>query len=244
MRKAALLLFAAALVASRASAAEITVTSSDNHAPMLHLTERAERAVGRDEIHVQLRVEAANLDPRTAQAEVNRLMAAALAKAKSAPAVKVETGGYDTYQFTPEGPDGKPKPPPQWRASESLELSGRDSDAVLAVAGALQGDGLILSGLRFDVSADTVRGLQDALTDEALARLRGRAAKIASAMGMRVAAYRSLNVGNAGEQGVPPRPVPMMAMRAGAAMPPPAAEAGETAISLTVSAEIELAPGN
>ncbi len=241
MRQAALLLFAAVLVASRAAAADITVTSADSHAPMLHLTERAERAVGRDEIHVQLRYEATDADPRAAQAAVNRAMATALATAKAATAVKVATGGYETDQFTPEGPDGKPKPPQRWRAAESLDLSGRDSDAVLALAGALQGQGLTLSDLRFEVSSDSVRGVQDALTDEALARLKDRAAKIAAAMGMHVALYRSLNVGNAGEQAAPPRP--MMAMRAGAAMPPPAAEAGETTISLTVSAEIELAPG-
>jgi len=231
------------VIASPAAAADITVTSSDSRAPMLHLTERAERMVARDEIHAQLRAEADNVDPRAAQAAVNRAMAAALATAKAAPGVKVETGSYETDQFTPEGPDGKPKPPPRWRAAESLALSGSDSDAVLALAGTLQGQSLTLSDLRFEVSPAATRDVQDALTDEALARLKDRAAKVAAAMGMHVAVYRSLNVGNAGEQGAPPRPMPMMAMRAGGAMPAPAADAGETTIFLTVSAEIELAPG-
>jgi uncharacterized protein len=211
----------------------------DESRTLLHLTQDAQRLVKRDRLQIQLQIQATGIDARTVQAEVNRRMGAALTKAKSVPGIEVETGDYDTYRFTPTTPDGKAKGPEQWRTDQSLILTGKAFDPLLGVAGDLQAEGLVLSGMHFEVAAETVRAARDSLTDEALAALRQRADRVAAAIGMRFAYYRDLQVGDAdGQRTGPPRP--LMAARMTPSAAPPVAEAGESTISLSVTAEIAL----
>ena len=242
MRRAALR-FLAAFAAVTAAAPALADEAVPPDRTLLHLTQSAERTVTRDQLDVDLRVEATGGDPRVVQAEVNRRMTAALAKAKASPSVKVRTGNYDTYQVTPTNAEGKPKGPPQWRTTQGLSLSGRDFDAALGLAGDLEGQGLLIDGMRFEVSIAALRALEDELTSEVLARLKDRAGKIAAAMGMHVANYRDLNVGNA-EEGGGGRMMPLMARAATGPAPPPAAEAGEAIVTIKVNGEILLAPGS
>lgn len=207
---------------------------------VVHLDQTAERTVPRDELTVELRAEATGANPGQVQAEVNRRMAAALAKVKAVAAVKAASGNYQTYQITPAGPDGKPQPP-QWHAAQDLLLTSRDFAAALDLTGRLQADGLAVGALRFDVARDTLRARQQALTDEALRALTERAGQIAATLRLKVARIENLRVGNVSQPGGGPQPV-MMARAAAGAAPPPAAAAGDTTISLTVSADIALAP--
>ena len=208
---------------------------------VLHLRQVAQRAVTRDRLMIDLRAEVTGADPRQVQAEVNRRMAAALAKAKSVPAVTAASSGYDTYPVTPEAVAGKPKPREEWRAIQNLALSSADFSAVLDLAGTLQGDGLLISSMRFGVSDRTLDMEEDALTVEALRRLEARAGRIAATLSLKVAAIRDITVGNAQGEGSGP-PLAMMAARAGGAMPKPAAAAGKSTVSVAVEADILLAP--
>ena len=65
---------------------------------MLHLSESADRAIRRDRLHVQLRVETTAGNPKQVQADINRRMASALAKVKTVAGVKPETGSYAVYE--------------------------------------------------------------------------------------------------------------------------------------------------
>jgi predicted secreted protein len=199
---------------------------------VLHLSQTTTRKVARDLLRVELRVEETGAAPLALQSAINRRMAAALARAHQLPGVEVETGAYGVNQEQP------PHGPPQWRASQSLILTGKAADTVLKLAGALQSDGLLMSSLDYQVSPETVRGAEEALTAEALAGLDHRAAAIAGRMHLSVLRYRDLRVGNA-ETGEPP--TPRFAMMA-TAMPAPVAEPGEAAIRVTVSAELLLGP--
>jgi predicted secreted protein len=210
---------------------------------VLHLTQIAQRVVARDRLTVDLRIEASGGEPRAVQAQVNTRMAAALEKARPVAAVKATTGNYDTYQDTPVGPDGKPQPPAQWHTVQTLSLTGQDFSAALGLAGQLQGDGLLLSGMRFDLSPETLRAQEEALTDEALAAIKTRASQIATTLGLAVTGFQQLTIGNAEEQGRP-GPRPMMMARAASAEPPPAAAAGDALVSVSVDAEIALAPAS
>ncbi len=206
--------------------------STGEQPTILHLTQTAERKVVRDLLRVELRVEETGADPLPLQATINRRMAAALARAHQAPGVEVETGAYTVNQEQPQ------HGPSQWRASQSLILTGKAADAVLKLAGALQSDGLLMSSLDYQVSPVTVRGAEEALTAAALAGLDHRAAAIAGRMHLSVLRYRDLRVGNAATA---EPPMPRFAMMA-TAMPAPVAEPGEAAVRVTISAELLLGP--
>lgn len=228
------------IIAILAIALSSPVLAADPAPTVLHLDQTAEHTVTRDRLTIELRAEATGTDPSRVQAEINRRMAAVLAKVKAVAAVKAASGNYQTYQTTPAGPDGKPKLPAQWHTVQELSLTSRDFPAVLDLAGRLQADGLLIGDMRFDVAPETLRAQQRALTDEALTELTARASQIAKTLGLRVQQIQNLRVGNATQPGGP-RPL-MMARAIPGASPPPAVEAGDTTISVAVEADIALAP--
>jgi uncharacterized protein len=228
--------FAAVLliVASIAPAAAQTASSSSAASTtVLHLSETAEREVPRDRLRVVLAVEATDRDAVKLQADINRRMSAALARAKTAPDVEAATEGYSVYQ------EHNPKTPALWHGSQSLSLRGTDFGHVLGLVGALQQEGLVVTGLAPELSSEARKAVEDALTDTALARLRRRAEHIASGLGAKIASYRDLRIGNAG---VPPVPFYAMARAAAAPAVAPVAEPGTATVSVTVSADIALTP--
>ena len=211
-------------------------TSAPNSITVIHLTERAERMIPRDHLRAGLAVEATGPQAATVQADINRRMEAALAKAKSVATVKVSSGGYSVY------PQHDPGKPTVWHGQQTLNL---DSDApadLLQLVGDLQQQGLTTQGLTFEVKEATLRAAEDGLTADALGQLKARADKVAGDLDMTVQQIRDVSVGNA-EGGARP-PMPIFAMRAvGAApAPPPVAEPGDAEISVTVQAEVWLAP--
>jgi predicted secreted protein len=201
----------------------------DQRSTVLHLSQTAERSVVRDVLRVELRVEETGADARSVQAAINRRMAAALDRARQVQGVRVETGSYNVGEEHPQNG------PSRWRGSQSMILTGKDSDSVLKLAGALQSDGLSTSSLAYDTAPETVRGAEEDLTAEALAALDHRAAAIADRMHLTVLRYRDLRIGNAETGG---RPVPRFAAMAMAA---PVAEPGEAIVRVTIEAELLLA---
>jgi len=217
-----------------------TVAASDAVAPtpaptLLHLSETAQRDVPRDLLHATLAATVTDADAAKVQAEINRRMTAALARVKQSPDIAVETEGYSVYQDNPD------KAPARWHGSQSLTLTGKDFAGVLALVGALQQQGLVTQGLAPDISVEARRSVEDALTDEALARLKQRGDKIAASLGVKVAGFRDIRVGNASPP--PVRPFLMRAAGAAAAPAPlPVAEPGSATVSVTIEGEIALAP--
>ena len=214
---AALLLGVAGLAAPRPAAA----ADPDAGLTALHLTQTAERAIHRDRLRAQLRVEATGSDARRVQADINRAMTAALAHAKSVAGITVETSGYSVYE------ERQTNAPSRWHGSQGLTLLGSDAAAVLALAGDLQGEGLAMSGLAFELAPETAREAEDDLTREALTRLRQRGDRIAADLQLTVVRLRDIRVGNVGGDH-PPMPLMRAAVMGGmaAAAPPPVAEAG------------------
>jgi predicted secreted protein len=203
---------------------------------VIHLTEKADRMMARDHLRAGLAIEATGPAAAAVQAEINRRMEAALAKAKSVSSVKAETGGYSVY------PQRDPGKPTVWHGQQTLNLQSDAPADLLQLVGDLQSQGLNTQGLTFEVKDETLRQAQDGLTADALAQLRKRAETVAGNLGMTVQQIRDVVVGNA-EGGARP-PMPVFAMRAGvaAAAPPPVAEPGDAEVSVTVQAEVWLAP--
>jgi predicted secreted protein len=217
---------------SLANPLPVLAQDADQRATVLHLSQTAERKVTRDLLRVELRAEETGTDPRAVQSAINRRMAAALDRARQAEGVRVETGSYNVGQERP------PNGPMRWHGSQSVIVTGKDSDAILKLAGTLQSDGLSTAALGFQVSPETVHGAQEDLTAEALAALDQRAASVAGQMHLAVLRYRDLRVGDAETEG---RPMPRFAGAATAAMAPPVAEPGEAVVRVTVEAELLLA---
>jgi predicted secreted protein len=203
---------------------------ADQRATALHLSQTAERTVMRDLLRIELRVEEAGPDARSVQTVINRRMAAALDRVRQTQGVRLETGAYNVGEERPQNS------PVRWRGSQAIVLTGKDTDAMLKLAGTLQSDGLSTSALAYEVSPETVRGAEEDLTAEALAALDHRAVSIAGHMQLAVLKYRDLRVGNAETGG---RPLPRFGAMAMAA---PVAEPGEAVVRVTIEAELLLVP--
>lgn len=198
----------------------------------LTLSARAEKALPRGRLHADLRVEAAGSDPVQVQAEVNRRMATALAHAKAAAGVTVETAGYAVYaERDDKGIITR------WQGSQMLHLASDDFAALLKLVGTLQSERLVLSNLAAELSPAAAKAAQDALTDDALKEIHVRAARIAAMLGTHVEHYAELHVGN-----VATPPVPVHFMAAAGNMPTPVATAGDATVTVTVDATVLLAP--
>ncbi|MGH7122736.1 MAG: SIMPL domain-containing protein [Stellaceae bacterium] len=229
MRTLPVAIAALALVASGASA-RAADTTAPNSVTIIRLTEKAERMMPRDHLRAGLAVDVTGPVAAQVQAEINRRMEAALAKAKSVSTVKAETGGYSVY------PQHDPGKPTVWHGQQTLNLQSDAPADLLQLVGDLQTQGLAAQGLTFEVKQATLREAQDGLTADALRQLRTRAETVAADLNMTLQQIRDITVGNA-DSGVHP-PMPMMR----AAAPTPVAEPGDAEISVTVQAEVWLAP--
>ncbi len=209
-------------------------TGAPNSVTVIHLSERAERLMPRDHLRAGLAVEVTGPQAAQVQAEINRRMEAAIAKAKSVATVKVSSGGYSVY------PERNPGKPTLWHGGQTLNLESDAPADLLQLVGDLQQQGLNAQGLTYEVRDETLRQAEDGLTADALAQLKTRAEKVAADLNMTLQQIRDVTVGNA-EGGARP-PMPVFTMRTAAAAPAPVAEPGDAEISVTVQAEVWLAP--
>jgi uncharacterized protein YggE len=128
--------------------------------------------------------------------------------------------------------------PPRWTAQQTLEVRGRDGDALLALVGRLQALGLAIGGLTWQVSPEHVAAARQEAVIAALRTLRQQAAVDAEALGLAAGAVQDVRVGTGF---VPLRAAQPRAMAA-AAMPPPNATPEPQDITAEVSGDIVLKP--
>lgn len=209
-----------------------TAGAPPDNSTVLHLTEEAQRMMPRDRLHAVLRVDSTDQDAAKLQGEINRRMQAAVARAKTVAGITLSTGGYFVYQERPEGE------PPRWHGSASLTLISRDAAPLLTLVGGLQQDGLAISALTYELTPEAVHSAEDALTAEALKRLKERGQRIADDLGLAVGRLRDVHVGNATGEAPVPHILARSAFSAAAAAP--VAEPGQATVTVSVSAEIEL----
>jgi predicted secreted protein len=222
------LLVAVAALAAPAAADEPARTK-------LVLSATATREVEQDTLVAVLSAHAEAASARAAQASVNRMMTAAVEKARAVATIRAASGGYRVHQQYDK--DGRPV---AWVAEQDLRLTSREAAPLLELIGTLQADGLNVNGLSYQLSAEARRALEDDLTVEAIQTLRSRADRVATSMGMRVLAITTLQVGEA--PGQPPIRPMFRAMTAEAAPTPPVALPDLETVSASVSAELVLIP--
>ncbi|HTQ99842.1 MAG TPA: SIMPL domain-containing protein, partial [Candidatus Acidoferrum sp.] len=130
------------------AAAEMKIIHQVDHTEIT-LSQQAERMEARNRIMVRLMVEAKGSNARQIQLEINKRMTAAIQKAQSRPDITVETGSYSVNR--PYNPQ-LDREADRWRGMQLLSLTSDDFDAVLALAGELQSDGLVMNDMRFFVA--------------------------------------------------------------------------------------------
>lgn len=220
-------------LATVAFAAFLAAPAAAQPETLLRLSETVERSVRADELNAVRRAEAVGSSAAAVGEQVNRMVAAALERARAAPGVTVSTGSYTTWRI------GERRE--QWQGSQELRLTAIEAaPALLELVGTLQGQGLAVSRLVFEVSSPLRKRERDAATEEALAALKERAERLAGMMGMRFAGFRELRV-DAGRLARPPLPAPM-AMAADAARTAPSAQPAEVPITVTVEGDGILLP--
>lgn len=189
----------------------------------LRLSESGSVTLAPDEVVASLRIEARARTAAQAQDQVNRAMAAALATARAVDGVRATTGHYNARTERERQ---------EFVAQQSLNLRG--GEALVALAGRLQGEGLLLDHISWQLSEATARRGRDEATRAAIRAVQERGAAIAQDLGMRVGALTQLYVDASPEA----RPLAMaMAGRASAA---PSVTAEDLTVTARVTADLLL----
>jgi predicted secreted protein len=204
---------------------------------ILHISATERKEVEQDLLVATLAYSATNRDARALQDAINGAMAKALDRARQETRVKANTGAYQIYEIVE--PRTKEK---KWQGQQSLTLKSKEASTLLELAGDLQNMGLKMNNLQYILAPETAVAVQDSLMEAALAQLQARADRAAKALGKSNAELRDVRVeGN--DTIAQPRMYRGMAMEMEAAsMAAPVAAAGETTISLSVSARAILKP--
>ena len=201
---------------------------------LIRLSVSETRSVEQDLLVAHLRVEKEDRDATVLQNDINQMMADALEQIDAAMVadLDVETGYYSVYQTNRQPQGGRADT--VWRGTQSLTLQSKSSAELLTLVGELQGAGLILGNLSYQVSDELARDVRDSLLETALSSARAQAERIASALGKDDVEIAIVDLDDISRGG---QPVAMMMRSASAAdmeMATPAARAGESEVSLTV----------
>lgn len=202
--------------------------------PVLHLSETATVHVQPSLLVADLVANAESPVAVTAQRRVNDLIAQASGLAGKVTGIKVVFQDYSTSFI-----DRANGVPAHWIANQTLEMRGTNSEALLALVGQLQGLGLTIGNLGWQVPQDDLDAAGRTARLEALTTLRQEATGAAQALGLTVAGFQSVDL-SGGPAPLFGRPRPMMAM---AAMAPPIATPDAQNVTETVSADVVLRNG-
>jgi predicted secreted protein len=216
---------------------------------LVNLSASESKTLKQDLLVASLRIEEKGKESLPIQKKINEAMAKAVAIAKKFDTLKVETGSYSLYEYHEpivDEKDGKVvRHDKQWRGSQTITIRSIDSENVLKAVGEIQALGLVMSNLQYTLSPETEEKEKDAMLVAALKKLQDKAATVSKALGKSGYELADVNV----DQGMSGPPVMYgraakmeMAMAADAGMPAPVAEAGESIVTLNVSARVLLTP--
>lgn len=214
----------------------------------LNLTVTERQPVKQDLIVASTRYEAKGKDAKTVQNEINTKIKDGLEAVKGEPSVKVSTEAYSVYMNQQvemrTGKDGKKiqVQAEEWRGSQSLTLQGKDFAKMQVLTGKLQELGFAMNNFSYSLSPEKSEAIRETLMKGAIDKIKRQAGEAAKLLGKKGYEIKELSVDNAHFPG----PVPMYATArmesapAADMMQKPNAEAGESDVSLTLTARVEL----
>lgn len=216
---------------------------------IVELNAQAHRVVTQDRVTVTLSVQKDGKTAEDVQKAINtQMQAAKKIYDKAGSDVKVNTAGYNVWQnyeaetTIVDGKVVKNEKQSTWRGNQQLVLDAASGDKVLKLVADLQAAGLAMQGMNYYLSQPETEKLTDELTDEALAKIAIRAQKLGKSIGQPNMAYVNISTGEAGSGY---NPVPMMAKAMMArdmteSMPAPVGQAGQSDVSVNVTAKVRL----
>lgn len=194
---------ALALLAPTPALAAAAANTEEPSASVLRLSAEAVRRVGVDEMIVVVASERTGEAPGALNTEVLAELDAAIAQSRRTPGITARLGGLHTQP----APQGRPGP---WQVRGEIVLESRDFRALGDFAARLA-QRLQLASVRFGLSSERRRAVEQELLGEAATAFQDKARAAANAFGY--SAYRIKEVALAGSE---PRPGPIL-MRMGAA---------------------------
>lgn len=197
------------------------------------LSVERDRSVENDWVSATVSLTLEDKDPARLADRINQDVNWALGIAKQEPSLEVRTTGYRTFPI-----DSKLSSTVRhWRSSQTLVIEGPDAAKLSALLGKLQAR-LQLSGIRFSISPDRRRGVEDALIADALDAFRARAELVRKRLGAKGYEIVQLHINTGGMR---PAPMHMRAMgSAEVAVSAPSLEAGTSDVQVSVNGTIEL----
>ena len=202
--------------------------------PLVELSARATGTAANDLASATAYAEHTAATPQAAAAEVNQRLAAAFEAAKKHPAIKAQNADVSTYPVY----NSAGSKVTGWRMRAGIALESSDTTALATLLGELQ-QTLSVGNLTLRPAPHTYDVAADAIATQAIAAFQARAKNVAAALS---SDYRiktlSLDYGSG-----PSIQPPFLRARAMSAESSPVdmpVEAGESAITVTVSGSIEL----
>jgi len=210
---------------------------------IINFSATEKRTMPQDLLIASLRIEVDEGNAKSIQNKINEAMKKALELAKAEKAFKVSTGAYSVYKYEKpleiDPKTGVQKTEAVWRGSQEITIESKDSTKLLEAVGKIQEMGFAMNNLSYTLSPEVVDKVQEELMVEALKKLTLKADVVAKTLGKSKAELVDVNV----DTGGPVQPMYKTMMARGEmydasvpAMAAPVAEAGETDVSLTVSA--------
>lgn len=238
------------LVTNAAMAQDSGLNLPPEGTTIINLSATEKRTMPQDLLIASLRIEIDDAnDPAAVQKKINEAMTKALDLAKKEKSFKVSTGAYSVYKYDEsvivDKKTGETGIRSTWRGSQTIDIESKDSTKLLDAVGKIQGMGFAMNNLAYTLSPDVAEGVRDELMVAALKKLSAKAELIAKTLGKSKADLVDVNVDTGGP--IMPMYKTMsaraeMAPMAADAMAAPVADAGETDVSLTVSARALIKP--
>lgn len=219
---------------------------------MITLNVTEQQKVKQDVLIASIRYETRGKTAESVQDEINAKMSKALDVVKKEKSVRVSTEAYSVYMNQQVEQQTDPKTgkvtttrDEQWTGSQSMTLESADAAAVQKLTGTLQGMGLAVNNLSYTLSPEQTETVRQTLMKGAVAKLKTQAAQAAELLGKKH--YNIAEIAVDGSN-MPQPPMPMMRAMAmdasgGAmekSMSAPHAEPGESTVSMTLTARVEL----
>lgn len=195
----------------------------------LHFQVDRSQEVGNDLMQVWLSAQAEGTDPTRLARTINETMDWALALGAGREGMRIKTGNYQTQALRDKDKLRG------WQVSQDLHIEGADIPAISALVGELQ-ERLQVKSMGFSVSPEARRAAEEQLIEEALKAFQERSQAVQRIMGAKGYRLVSASIQTGGHF-----PGPMLrAQVAMAEFAPPAVQAGESEVQVTVAGSIEL----
>ena len=237
------------LSALPAAAQDNTVSLPPEGTTIINFSATERRSMPQDLLVASLRIEVEDKsNPAAVQKKINEAMTKALDLAKKESTFKVSTGAYSVYktsrQIIVNQKTGESRSDDIWVGAQTIDIESKDAAKLLDVTGQIQGMGFAMNNLAYTLSPEVADKTRDELMVLALKKLTAKADIVAKTLGKTKADLINVNVDGGGPI-VPMYKTMAMESRAvamDAAMPAPVAQAGETDVSVTVSAQALIKP--